>query len=110
MSETRDGMHADNGAARAVVAAGGTAFPAPAEWHQVRTAMSWSDREWRVVHDLVLGLPRKRVAHLQGISTSTLQTYLRRALRKAKADTLLELVWRIVAICEEIRRASQTRR
>ena len=52
---------------------------------------------------LAEGCARKEAAHRLGIAISTLQTHLRRALRKADAASTIELLWRVVAIRDEHR-------
>ena len=73
------------------------------EWAQIGQIWRWSGRERDVVRMLATGMSRKRAAHKLGISPSTLQTHLRRALWKAKADDLISLIWMVVAELQVLR-------
>jgi len=73
-------------------------FPTAKEWDRVARHWSWSARETEAVRILATGQSRKEAAAQLSISISTLQTHLRRALWKAGAECLVDLVWRISAL------------
>lgn len=72
------------------------AFPTEIEWTRIGDRFGWSQQERLVVVLLARGLSCKRVAFLALLAVSTVHTYRRRAMRKADAHTVAELVWRII--------------
>jgi DNA-binding NarL/FixJ family response regulator len=79
-------------------------YPSRAEWVQIARMWRWSKRESQVVQILARGHSRKEAARVLGISAGTLRTYLQRSLWKAGASDLIDLVWRIVALRDEVNR------
>jgi len=72
------------------------AFPTETEWTRIGDHFGWSPQERLVVVLLARGLSCKRVAFLARLALSTVHTYRRRAMGKADAHTIAELVWRII--------------
>ena len=76
--------------------------PTPGEWERISRLFCWGRRESETVSLVAAGMPRKAAAARLEISLSTLQTYLRRAMRKASVDDLIALVWRIVEVRDNL--------
>jgi DNA-binding CsgD family transcriptional regulator len=75
---------------------GGDLFPSDAEWAHIGSRLRWSAQELRVVKLLVSGASCKRTAFVERLALSTVHTYRRRAMRKARVGTLPGLVWTVV--------------
>lgn len=71
-------------------------YPDEAEWLAIGTSFGWAFRERQVAALVACGVERKRAARDLGISPNTLQTHLRRAMVKANAASVVELIWRVV--------------
>lgn len=78
-------------------------MPTRAEWSLIADSFGWGNRERESVSLVLGGIPRKAAAHYLSISLSSLQTYLRRAMRKAKTDDLVALLWEVVAVRDRAR-------
>ncbi len=64
---------------------------------------AWSQRECEVARLLATGVSRKQAAEALNIGVSTVQTHLRRALRKAGVGDLIALIWKIVGERDQLR-------
>lgn len=82
----------------------GSLQPTPTEWSRIASTWRLSNREREVVQLLVGGMSRGDAARALRISVSTLQTHLRRCLWKATADNIVELIWKVVDLRDELRR------
>jgi len=82
----------------------GRVFPSDAEWFRIGTRLRWSGQELRVARLLVTGASCKRAAFLERLALSTVHTYRRRAMHKARVGTLPGLIWTVVGARDEVRR------
>lgn len=82
----------------------GAVFPSEEEWARIGSRLRWSTQELRVVRLLVGGASCKRAAFLGQLALSTVHTYRRRAMRKARVDTLPGLIWTVVGARDDVRR------
>jgi len=79
------------------------ACPCDEEWTKIAEAFGWSRRECEVVRRILGGEARKRAAASLGITQSTVQTHLQRALWKAHTRDLIELMWKVVEVRDKLR-------
>lgn len=82
---------------------GRAAIPSGPEWVSIGEAYQWAPRELEAVRLVLSGTPRKSAAERLGISLSSLQTYLRRAMWKVDVDDVIALFWSVVAARDKLR-------
>ena len=85
---------------------GGNVFPSDSEWARIGSRLRWSRQELRVARLLVSGASCKRAAFVERLALSTVHTYRRRAMRKARVGTLPDLIWTVVGARDEVRHAT----
>jgi DNA-binding NarL/FixJ family response regulator len=78
--------------------------PTLTEWSHIAKTWRLSNREREVAQLLVCGMSRGDAARTLRISVNTLQTHLRRCLWKATADNIIDLIWKVVRLRDELRR------
>lgn len=78
-------------------------MPTEREWDAIAAELHWSLRELEIVKLTANGHTRKMAAHVAGIGLSTVQVYLRRAVRKAGVTRLAELLWIVVEMRTHLR-------
>jgi len=77
--------------------------PRPEEWEGIATSFGWSKRECEIVRRILGCEARKGVASSLGITHSTVQTHLQRAIWKAHANELMQLMWKVVGVRDQLR-------
>jgi DNA-binding NarL/FixJ family response regulator len=80
------------------------AFPTDEEWARIAADRRWSRREAQVVRAIVTGSRRADAATALGMSLSTLQTHLRRALWKCRCTDVVALIWLVTDARDRLRR------
>jgi DNA-binding CsgD family transcriptional regulator len=69
------------------------------EWQHVISTLRLAPQQAKIVELILRGKRNKQIAHILGISESTVRTYLGRMFARLDVSDRMELVLRVFAVC-----------